>query len=219
MRCIAVACAILLVVGCSTLNAQTPPASQPAKSEPAHVEPVDNSHADPKPAVLSKPTGDATPQPTTSRPATTQPGKTPPVTSAAKHELSSGDPRVDDILDRLGGHEAIKGLACSLTYRYVTVEPVEDAIVKEGELLYAVAKPNPKFYIHIDKMIAEGVIIPRHEYFLFDGRWLTERNDKAKTIIKREIVREGRKVDQSSARGRFRCRSGRTATRSFAASR
>ena len=33
------------------------------------------------------------------------------------------------------------------------------------------------------------------EYFAFDGRWLTERNDRSKKIIKREIAREGEKTD------------------------
>lgn len=187
MRCIVVAYVILLIVGCSALVAQEPAASQPVEVKPARTKPEASKPAAAQPAVPPP----ASTQPTTTRPATTQ-----PVGANGAHHLSSGDPRVDEILDRLEAKgEAIKGLACGLTYRYVTVEPVEDAIVKEGELLYAVAKPNSKFYIHFDKMIAEGVIIPRDEYFLFDGEWLTERNDKAKTIIRRQIVRTGRKVD------------------------
>jgi hypothetical protein len=72
---------------------------------------------------------------------------------------------------------------------------VEDAQIKEGELLFAQAEPNSKFLIHFTKMIADGIVTRRGEYFLFDGEWLTERNDKARTIIKRQIVRRGERVD------------------------
>jgi hypothetical protein len=109
---------------------------------------------------------------------------------------SSGDPNVDRILDRLEVKgQTIKGLRSSLTYKYVTVEPVEDEQVKEGELLFARTEPNSKFLVVFKKTRAGGVVRDTGEYFLFDGRWLTERNDKAKTIIKREICRPGEKTD------------------------
>jgi hypothetical protein len=148
-------------------------------------------------AVLSSATGLWAQERTTSRPAegvTARPVSSQPASQPAK--LSSGDPRVDGILDRLEEKgQAIKGLVCKLTYKFVTVEPVEDAQVKEGELLFAVDQPNSKFLIHFTKMLAEGVAIDRHEYFLFDGEWLIERNDKARTVIKRQIVRRGEKID------------------------
>jgi hypothetical protein len=129
----------------------------------------------------------------TSRPSA-QPATGPAVSGPGK--LSSGDPKVDQILDRLEEKgQAIKGLACKLTYRYVVVEPVEDAQTKEGELIFAVGEPNAKFLIRFTRMIAEGVSVERPEYFLFDGQWLTERNDKAKTVIKRQVVRPGERVD------------------------
>jgi len=110
--------------------------------------------------------------------------------------LSSGDPKVDGILDRLEVKgQSIKGLGCKVTYKYVTVFPVEDAQIKEGELLFARTEPNSRFLIHFTKMIADGIVSRRGEYFLFDGEWLTERNDKARTIIKRQIVRKGERVD------------------------
>jgi outer membrane lipoprotein-sorting protein len=109
---------------------------------------------------------------------------------------SSGDPKIDGILDRLEEKgRAIKGLACKLTYKFVTVEPVEDAQTKEGELLYSVDQPNSKFLIHFDRLVAEGVSAERHEYFVFDGQWLVERNDKARTVIRRQVVRPGEQID------------------------
>jgi hypothetical protein len=91
--------------------------------------------------------------------------------------------------------QAIKGLGCKLTYKYVTVEPVEDAQVKEGTLLFARAEPNAKFLVHFTRLIADGITSERGEYFLFDGQWLVERNDKARTIIRRQIVRPGERID------------------------
>lgn len=160
-------------VACSPATDQ-PPASHPAPPPP--------------PGPTARPP--APPQPTT-RP-TTQPATQP----VAGEKPSSGDPVVDDILDRLETKgQAIKGLASQLTYRYVVVEPIEQEQVKEGELLFARAEPNSKFLIHFTKLTADGIPTPRGEYFLFDGEWLTERNDKARTIIRRQIVRPGERVD------------------------
>jgi len=122
----------------------------------------------------------------------------PPTTAATPStaELSSGDPTVDAILDRLEVKgKAIKGLSCKLIYSYVTVEPVEDRQVKEGTLLFARAEPNSKFLIHFNKLIAGGVVDRHAERFLFDGRWLTELNEKSKTVIRRQIARKGERKD------------------------
>lgn len=127
---------------------------------------------------------------------TTRPTTRPTTAPAESPVRSSGDPKVDEILDRLEAKgQAIKGLGCELTYRFVTVEPVEDSQTKEGELLFSRSEPNSQFLIHFTKMIADGIVIRRGEYFLFDGVWLTERNDKARTVIRRQIVREGQRVD------------------------
>jgi len=112
---------------------------------------------------------------------------------------TSGDKEVDDLLDKLESKgDAIRGLACKLKYNYVTIDPVESATVKTGELLYA--KPtgtdvNGMFRIHFDAMFADGVKNNHAESIAFDGQWLVERNDKARTIIRREVVRKGEKIN------------------------
>lgn len=120
------------------------------------------------------------------------PAKAPgPVTGA-----TSGDPQVDQILDRLEVKGAeIKGLKCDLIYKYVTPFPVINEQTKEGTLLFARAQPNSKFLIHFEKLIVDDVKRDTGEYFLFDGQWLTERNDKAKTINKTQIARPGEQSD------------------------
>lgn len=133
---------------------------------------------------------------TSTQPVSSQPTSPPPAAGATVRPPTSGDPTVDSILDRLEiKGKAIKGLSCDLVYTYVTVEPVEDTQVKEGRLLFARGEPNARFLVHFTKMIAGGLIRRSGEYYLFDGQWLTERNDKAKTVIRRQIARSGERKD------------------------
>ncbi len=184
-----------LSVSCVGAGADPKPAGQdePKSGQGGKVvRPVDEkkSHVE-KPAVMPSAT-----QPGVTQLGATRPGGT-PTTRPMTEKLTSGDPKVDAILDRMETKgQAIKGLACGLTYKFVTVFPVEDAITKRGSLLFRRGEPNSRFLIHFKEYLAGGVIDrKRNEYFQFDGEWLTERNDKAQTIIRRQIVRKGRKVD------------------------
>ena len=112
---------------------------------------------------------------------------------------TSGDPAVDELLDKLEAKgDEIKGLSCKLRYNYVTIDPVESSQIKTGELKYL--KPtgtniNGMFKIHFRELDADGVKSKHEEQIAFDGNWLVERNDKAKTIIRREVVKKGEKVN------------------------
>lgn len=117
-------------------------------------------------------------------------------TAAAAQPLSSGDPTIDAILDRLEEKgKSIKGLKCELIYTHVITDPVESRKKKEGSLIFARAEPNSRFLARFDRIIADGVVTKNAEYYGFDGRWLIERNDRAKTITKYEIAREGERRD------------------------
>lgn len=131
-------------------------------------------------------------------------GKSPPAVRQATSvpstqpadAASSGDPVADEILDRLDARgESIQGLACKVVYRYVTVFPAESVQQKDGTLLFAKGEPNARFFIHFTKLSSEGIERETGEYWAFDGRWLTERNDKSRTIIKREIAAPGERKD------------------------
>ncbi|MFQ5425099.1 MAG: outer membrane lipoprotein carrier protein LolA [Phycisphaerae bacterium] len=128
-----------------------------------------------------------------------EPPKSRATTKPAASRPSSGDRVVDEVLDRLETKgEAIQGLACKLTYRYITIEPVEDRQIKTGTLLFKKAAPgaiNSMFRIDFDTMILDGVRSRHVETFAFDGQWLTEFNQKARTVIRRQIVRPGKHVD------------------------
>jgi hypothetical protein len=109
---------------------------------------------------------------------------------------TSGDARIDAILDRLEiKGQSIQGLTTHLVYHDIRVEPVPEKIEKRGQLFFRRLEPNPKFLITFSETIAGGVRTENREYYLFDGEWFVERNDRARTIIRRQIVRSGERID------------------------
>lgn len=143
-------------------------------------------------SILAEPQKPAAPEP---------PQSEPPKTAVAAGPVlpTSGDPAVDELLDKLEAKgDEIKGLSCKLRYNYVTVDPVESSQIKTGDLKYL--KPtgaiiNGMFKIHFTELNADGVKSRHEEQIAFDGNWLIERNDKAKTIIRREVVRKGQTIN------------------------
>jgi hypothetical protein len=134
-------------------------------------------------------------------PATTQPaGDSRPASrpTLVDGKPSSGDAIVDDVLDRLEARgKAAHAIECNIVYTYITAGPIEGMDEREekiGVLSYAQSGAS-RFLVRFDKKVAAGVVNKEKEYYAFDGEWLTERNDRAKTIVRREIVRKGETVD------------------------
>lgn len=171
MKCVGAVLPVFLVAAnChAQASAETKPTSRPAAAPP-------NS------PTTQPPTGDTI--------------QTTAKSGGEESKLSSGNPTVDAILDRLEAKgKAIKGLQCELIYTYVMVEVVEDRQIKEGTLLFARGEPNSKFLVRFTRKIAGGIVNREEEHYLFDGEWLVERNDRSKNIIKRQIARKGERVD------------------------
>lgn len=130
--------------------------------------------------------------------ATTQPAPvtTAPTTRSVSETLSSGDPKIDAILDRLESKgQTIQGLSTVLIYNEIRFEPVEEKVIKRGELFFRRGEPNARFMIRFDETVAGGVIQSNKEYYLFDGGWFIERNDRAKSVVRRQIVRPDQRID------------------------
>lgn len=130
-----------------------------------------------------------------------QPSKQPgsdnakPAQPADPKAPAQADERVVRILDRLEAKgRAVKGLRCDLAYAFVD-SLVGDRKVKEGFLFFIKGEPHTKFLVEFNKNVASGAVERNKEIFLFDGTWLTERNDKSKTVIKRQMVHPGEKLD------------------------
>lgn len=134
--------------------------------------------------------------------ASTQPSSKPttssrPTTSAGRPAtpLTSGDPKVDRVLERLEARgNKVHALACNLVANFLDVV-AEDEQSKVGRLWFRRDKPNPKFKVIYDKSVYDGVETDdKHEYY-FDGHWLVEAHHKSKTGNERELVAKGEKVD------------------------
>ena len=103
---------------------------------------------------------------------------------------------VDGILTRLEERgNGIKDLRCKVEY---TIEDKInlDELTKHGSISFKRAEPHEMFLIHFEKTVQGGVGPKgRREWYLFKDRWLWEVKEATKTIIKREYVHPGEKVD------------------------
>ena len=111
---------------------------------------------------------------------------------------SSGDPLVDETLDKLEARgKTAKAIEADIQYDYITpgpIEGLEDTQTKTGTLFF-VQTGQPRFLVHFTKKVQGGTVDRSAEYYAFDGLWLTERNDRSKSVIRREVVRPGQNVD------------------------
>lgn len=111
---------------------------------------------------------------------------------------SSGDALVDETLDKMEARgKAAKAIEADVQYKYITPAPIEgmeDTQTKFGTLLF-VQTGTPRFLVRFTKKVQGGTVDKTPEYYAFDGLWLTERNDRSKTVIRREIVKPGQNVD------------------------
>ena len=116
----------------------------------------------------------------------------------AEDRASSGDAKVDAVLDKLERKGSdIKSLSCGLLYTYITPGPIpgtEDRQEKYGSLYY-VHGGTPRFLVHFTHKVAAGVKNSDSEYYAFNGTWYIERNDRAKTVVRREMTKPGEKLD------------------------
>jgi hypothetical protein len=110
-------------------------------------------------------------------------------------DLTSGDPVVDNILERLeAAGRTIQDLRSQVAYKIVN-PLIEDEITKKGELFFKSDEPNSRFLVRFDKTIQEETLDRKKEWHLFDGRFYTEARESTKQVIKREVVAEGDQID------------------------
>ncbi|NOT01665.1 MAG: hypothetical protein HOP29_13670 [Phycisphaerales bacterium] len=102
---------------------------------------------------------------------------------------------VEAVLDRVEARgRTVNDLKCRVIY---TMEDrvTADVTRREGEILFKRETPNPRFFISFDKTIQDGIASPSRYWYLFDGRWFHEANQKTKSIIKRDIAPPGTEID------------------------
>jgi hypothetical protein len=107
-------------------------------------------------------------------PAHPAPAAAPPSSSPAAAEAPA-DPAADKILDRLQEAGArIKTFAAALHYDSIN-HVLDDKQTRLGTLVY-VAGPPAGFAAHFNALIVDGKRMARDQTYIFDGKWLVEKN-------------------------------------------
>ena len=123
--------------------------------------------------------------------------KPPPI--KAQHH----DPDVDALLDRLERADAgIRDLSGDLIYTRVNVL-LDDVQTRHGTLQFVVVPaaegmqntPRRVFRAHFTHFRDSFIMREEDEQWGFDGQWLFERNAHQKTLVIRQIAREGEALD------------------------
>ncbi|MFH0982382.1 MAG: hypothetical protein V2A79_12695 [Planctomycetota bacterium] len=104
-------------------------------------------------------------------------------------------PEIDAILTQLEKKgDEIQDLRCKLEYR-IDDRINLDELTKYGTILFKRAQPHDMFLIHFHKLVQDDVPTEMKEWYLFKNRWFWEAKQRSASIIKREIVAPGDKVD------------------------
>ncbi len=123
-----------------------------------------------------------------------------PQTPPAEQPAAPASPtpsRVEAILDALQkAGEELKDIRCRVVYD-------EDDQVnlsrkrREGVILFKKGEPNAKFFITFDRLVQDGkaALEQKKVWYLFNGVKLLEARESNTTVIEREVVRPGEKVD------------------------
>lgn len=119
---------------------------------------------------------------------------TQPQHQITQHNNNGQSSRIDTILT------ALEKRSNGLKDIHVNLRFIEDDQInltkrtKIGQLKFMVTDPNPLFAIYFEKTEVDG-ILGKREWYLFDGRWLYEANERLQQVTKREFARPGEKIN------------------------
>jgi outer membrane lipoprotein-sorting protein len=88
----------------------------------------------------------------------------------------------------------IEDIRCDVVYA-VEDRVAADVVKRYGEIIFKRADPNPLFMIAFVKTVQDGILSRKRFWYLFDGRWFYEAQERSKSIIKRDIAPPGTKID------------------------
>ena len=101
---------------------------------------------------------------------------------------------IDRILTQLERRgDDVKDIKAAVSYRELDQLNLSER-VKEGQILFLITDTNPLFFIQFDKTSVDGQFGKR-EWYLFDGEWLYEVNERTSQVTQRQVTRPGEKVD------------------------
>ena len=101
------------------------------------------------------------------------------------------DPAIDRILTRLE-NRTVHDLRAQVTWKlkYI-IDEEDDATIKQGRIWYQQQAPVAKFLVHFDSKISANRRHKLDERHMFDGHWYVELKSETRTVIRREVRREG----------------------------
>ncbi len=102
---------------------------------------------------------------------------------------------VNTVLEQVEARgKTIDEIRCSVVY---TVEDrvAADVVKRYGEITFRRADPNPLFMITFVKTVQDGILSRKRFWYLFDGRWFYEAQERSKSIIKRDVAPPGTTID------------------------
>lgn len=200
----------LVLMGCGSPVLLAQPATQPA-TQPT-TQPDDGFDVDDEPQHEGGFFGIEVPRPGDPRPphcdeqsahdASADPlGVNDPADRTAMPEI---DPAAWAVLTRLEAEgDALDTLTARLTY-----DKVQGIFGQEqrrfGDLWYQADQPNPRFAVRFDGLRLGGhgkPLATLNEWYIFDGRWLLERDDRKKNATRRELAAPGEAIDLLSTDG------------------
>ena len=113
--------------------------------------------------------------------------------AVAAFAQTNGD--VNAVLDRVEARgRTIDDIRCQVLY---TVEDrvAADLVKRNGAITFKKKDPNPLFMITFVKTVQDGVVSRQRFWYLFDGRWFHEAQERSKSIIKRDVAPPGTEID------------------------
>jgi len=125
-----------------------------------------------------------------------KPAQPPPATTGGQAipDATGASPQVVEILTQLERRsDGLKDIRCRITFKETDSLDMTE-MTKEGQILFLMAEPNPKFLIHFERSVNAG-IVGKQEWYLFDGRWLTEAIERIQQVTRKEVVLPGEKQD------------------------
>ena len=84
--------------------------------------------------------------------------------------------------------DQVKSLRAEVSYERTDGLGILDAREKrQGSFVFETGPPA-RFSVHFDKLTVDGRPARTNMWYIFDGRWIVERNEQEKIFIKRQIV-------------------------------
>lgn len=106
------------------------------------------------------------------------------------------DPAADELLTRIEAKaKDLRTFKADLRYDRNQVL-VGDKQRRFGKIVYVVGPPA-KFAVQFDRLLVDGRVEQQNQWFIYDAKWLVERNDAEKSFIKRQVVPPDAPKDQS----------------------